>query len=176
MTNASEGDFQRVLENVQRRVRSKQQSGIQIECSITRKELFEQWMKQEGICTRCGIEIDVNGPKHIDGQANLMGESVDRIDHRGGYVKENIQFQHFVCNAFKSQFSKEVSYAIARRICEQFETSCPQVVVEVAKKLKEAVDGKKHVDLKLVLLPEGGLELGGSANAQNNPNFDADDK
>lgn len=63
------------------------------ECFVTLQDLKEVWEKQQGKCVYTNITLIL--PKHSDTFSSIKDfykASVDRIDSKKPYIKENIQF------------------------------------------------------------------------------------
>lgn len=74
------------------------------EFSISKEDMWEQWLMQEGKCKLSGVSIHIerNYKKMIN-----MTASLDRIDSTKGYTRDNIQWIHKYINRMKSNFTEE---------------------------------------------------------------------
>ena len=72
------------------------------ECDITLDDLLEQWEKQEGICVYSGVKLN-----HTQNGDSITTASLDRIDSKKGYIKNNIQFISIACNYAKNNMTHE---------------------------------------------------------------------
>lgn len=71
----------------------------QHEFDITPEDLYELWEKQNGLCAY--------SKKPLNNTANhLQRASLDRIDSKIGYVKDNIQLVTYAVNKMKQEFSE----------------------------------------------------------------------
>lgn len=69
------------------------------EFDITPEDLYELWEKQNGLCAY--------SKKPLNNIANhLQRASLDRIDSKIGYVKDNIQLVTYAVNKMKQEFSE----------------------------------------------------------------------
>jgi hypothetical protein len=73
------------------------------ECNITLDDLLEQWVKQNGICIYSGVKL--NHPQKKG--SSITTASLDRIDSKKGYIKDNIQFISIACNYAKNNMTHE---------------------------------------------------------------------
>ncbi len=69
------------------------------EFNITPEDLYELWEKQNGLCaySKKLLNIETN---------HLQRASLDRIDSKIGYVKDNIQLVTYAVNKMKQEFSE----------------------------------------------------------------------
>lgn len=71
--------------------------------TITKKEMWEQFLKQNKSCALTGWPISFcSGKDKYDTTASL-----DRIDSTKGYIKENIQWVHKDINWFKRDYPQD---------------------------------------------------------------------
>ena len=75
--------------------------------------LWELYKKQEGKCALSGLEIVFNR------KSVLNTVSVDRIDSRLGYTKENTQLVHKDVNRMKNYYGERYFYQICCAICNK---------------------------------------------------------
>lgn len=75
------------------------------EFNITKEDMWQQWLKQEGKCALSGIPITIerNYKKMKEG----MSASLDRIDSTKGYTVDNIQWVHKDLNKMKMNYPNE---------------------------------------------------------------------
>jgi len=73
------------------------------DCDITIKYLWELFLKQKGKCALSGMELKFP-QKHRDIKSNA---SLDRIDSKKGYVKDNIQWVDKKVNGMKSNMEEQ---------------------------------------------------------------------
>jgi hypothetical protein len=102
------------------RAHSRQRSGESQECSITLKDLKEQWDKQQGICPYTGWVLDNPssskwGPNYPSHAARA---SLDRIDSSKGYVVGNVQFVAKIANFAKHGFDESVLFEFCKAVVE----------------------------------------------------------
>ncbi len=70
------------------------------EFDITPEDLYELWEKQNGLCAY--------SKKPLNNIANhLQRASLDRIDSKIGYVKDNVQLVTYAVNKMKQEFSED---------------------------------------------------------------------
>lgn len=74
-----------------------------IELSITKEDIWELYQKQNGKCALSGIDLKLKS-KYNDKDYTA---SLDRIDSRIGYVKNNIQWVHKQVNMIKQSLTNE---------------------------------------------------------------------
>jgi len=79
-------------------------------CEITVQDLKEQWDRQQGVCPYTGWILDnkfrsrsVNERKL---NLHIRRASLDRIDSKKGYEKNNIQFVALIAQYAKNKFSE----------------------------------------------------------------------
>ena len=84
--------------------------GIVVEIAI--EDLQAQWEKQGGICALTGLPLRIGSLK--TGRV----ASVDRIDGKRGYTKDNIQWVHKDVNLMKNKFDEDYFYDMCRRVVE----------------------------------------------------------
>jgi hypothetical protein len=95
-------------------------------------ELQALWIRQEGKCALCGIEMDLVGAAHVKWGTNSFRLSVDRIVPALLYTTGNIRLLHDVCNSFKKNLDDHMVYAVARGIVKTFEEKNPNLRVEIS--------------------------------------------
>lgn len=79
---------------------------------ITIEDLQAQWEKQGGKCALTGLPIRIGS--HTAGRV----ASVDRIDNKRGYAKDNIQWVHKDVNLMKNKFDEEYFLEMCKRVVE----------------------------------------------------------
>lgn len=84
-----------------------------LEFSVTREEMEEQFIKQNGKCAYTGMEL------HFGDKRTLATASIDRIDSSLGYTKENIQWVHKDVNHMKMDMPHAQFLNICKLITEQ---------------------------------------------------------
>lgn len=77
---------------------------------LTKEDLYEVWNKQKGICPFTGVKLII--PTHTKTNKkirinSLYRASVDRIDNKVGYTKNNIQFVSQMYNFAKNTNTNE---------------------------------------------------------------------
>lgn len=84
-----------------------------IEVGITIEDAWSQFEKQRGICSLSGIELSFEKFSKDD-----MGRtaSLDRIDSKKGYTKDNIQWIHKNINWMKTKFEQSYFIEMCDRI------------------------------------------------------------
>lgn len=70
-------------------------------CSITEKDIYDKWIKQNKKCALSGLSIQFHN------EPSLCTASVDRINCAIGYIPENIQILHKDINLSKRIYSDE---------------------------------------------------------------------
>ena len=75
------------------------------EFSVSKKDIWKQWIKQEGKCVLSGIEIKIE--RNYTKVWKNMTASLDRIDSTKGYTVDNIQWIHKDINRMKSNFDEK---------------------------------------------------------------------
>lgn len=91
--------YRRDMKSYLRYILGKARLRKQHEFNITPEDLYELWDKQNGLCAY--------SKKPLNNIANhLQRTSLDRIDSKIGYVKENIQLVTYAVNKMKQEFSE----------------------------------------------------------------------
>lgn len=72
-------------------------------CDLTLEQMKEVWDKQKGVCTYSKIKLQIANYKKENNPIYTV--SLDRIDSRVGYTKENIQFISVAMNYLKNKMS-----------------------------------------------------------------------
>ena len=87
------------------------------QCSLTLKDMKEQWEKQEGLCPylKQPLVLPTTDYSHDTSNPNLLA-SVDRIDSSKGYEPGNIQFVSMTLNFAKNKFSEETLLDLMERV------------------------------------------------------------
>ena len=75
--------------------------GIAFSSELSAKDLIDLWHKQEGKCYYSGI------PMSFDPDDELRLVSIDRIDSKKGYEKDNIVLCSYAFNSFKFSYPKD---------------------------------------------------------------------
>lgn len=89
---------------------SKRNSRVNISVTITKKEMWELFLKQNKKCALSGLDITIENKK---GTA-----SIDRIDPKKGYVLENVQWVHKDLNRMKNIFSESYFIEICKLVAK----------------------------------------------------------
>lgn len=76
-----------------------------LEFNITKEDMWNQWLSQNGKCSLSGIilTIERNYKKMKEG----MSASLDRINSKKGYTKDNIQWVHKDLNKMKLNYPND---------------------------------------------------------------------
>ncbi len=76
-----------------------------LEFSITKEDMWQQWLKQGEKCALSGIKLTIerNYKKMKEG----MSASLDRIDSKKGYTTDNIQWVHKDLNKMKMNYDNQ---------------------------------------------------------------------
>jgi len=82
------------------------------ECTITEKDIFDQWIKQNKRCSLSGVHIQFH-QKPIYSSA-----SVDRIDCSKGYTPDNIQILHKDINLSKRIYSDDYFIHLCKLVAD----------------------------------------------------------
>ena len=85
------------------------------EFSVSKQDLWDQWVKQEEKCVLSGILLTLRRNYR---EKNEMTASLDRIDSSRGYSKDNIQWIHKDINKMKSNYPEEYFIKICKLITE----------------------------------------------------------
>lgn len=74
---------------------------------VSLSEMKEIWDRQCGICPYTGwkMELPKNGSGWSPDGRKMKRASIDRIDPKLGYTKENVQFTSFIANIAKNDFN-----------------------------------------------------------------------
>jgi len=99
--------FNRVERNAKKR-------GIDVE--VTPKDLWQQWIKQGGICPYTGIKLTL--PKGVTKRDNKNSNlaSLDRIDSTKGYVKDNVQWVYKPIQTMKWNLTHNEFVSLCRKV------------------------------------------------------------
>jgi hypothetical protein len=77
---------------------------------ITPDDIYEKYIKQNKKCALTGLDIILS----LDEKINTI--SVDRIDSKIGYLKDNIQIVHKLVNQCKMDLSDEIFYFLCKNV------------------------------------------------------------
>lgn len=94
------------LRNAQRSAKKRQQ-----EFSLTVEDIVEFWNKQDGICPYTGRQMELK-------VGSLNTVSIERIDSKIGYTKENTILVCQAVNRMKSNFSFEDFYSLCANVSQ----------------------------------------------------------
>lgn len=83
------------------------------EFTITKKDIWELWLKQKGKCALTGLELKIE--RNYKKMKNMTA-SLDRIDSDRGYTMDNVQWIHKDVNRMKSNFSQKYFITMCRLI------------------------------------------------------------
>lgn len=89
-----------------------------IELGIERNDLLELFEQQKGKCALTGVSFDLsvrNGGKHI---CNPYSMSVDRIDNKFGYIKNNVRLICSIANVAKGRWSDIELIEFCKKVIE----------------------------------------------------------
>lgn len=86
---------------------------------LTLDFLLKLWNSQKGLCALSNVPMTfelLNGrtPSNV---------SIDKIDHNGGYSKDNVQLVCMECNQIKSDFTLKEIYKYCKGICNKIENN-----------------------------------------------------
>lgn len=81
---------------------------------ITIEDIWDQYIKQGGVCALSGLPIEFNPYFIRDGRKQTA--SVDRIDSAIGYTKSNIQIIHKDINWMKNVFNQDYFIETCKRV------------------------------------------------------------
>lgn len=165
MPRLKKKDFAFLIKSVKGRISKLRNKNRDVKFNLTANYLRTQWEAQDGYCPCCGIGMDLKGKTHRKGVSPDMRASVDRIDHKKGYVRGNIALLHQCCNRFKGQLDGNTMYSIAKRIVERFEQTYPGVRIRIDAELKETVDGRQHPFPRYSYEASGGIHFGGEGDS-----------
>jgi hypothetical protein len=70
---------------------------------VTIEQMWNQFIKQKGICALSGLELVLTNSNHFRDHT----ASLDRIDSSSGYREDNIQWIHKIINKMKMDFNQE---------------------------------------------------------------------
>lgn len=95
-----------IASHKQRTLKYRAKNGIRMKdpskrhCDIDGAFLFDLWKAQQGLCAVSGLEMTYrfNDPQRI---------SIDRIDSKRGYIRDNVQLVCQFVNLAKSQFTDQ---------------------------------------------------------------------
>lgn len=83
-------------------------------CCVTVADLKEQWEKQKGVCPYTGWRMEI--PSWVDRVFSPRNPSLDRIDSKNGYTKDNIEFVCLMAQYAKNTFSREEVIEFCRAV------------------------------------------------------------
>lgn len=83
-----------------------------IKFAISMEDMWNQYQKQKGICSMTGLELTLTNSNNF----HLQTASLDRIDSKQGYIKENIQWMHKDVNKMKMELPQERFLEIVKQI------------------------------------------------------------
>ena len=89
-----------------------------IEVGISKKCLFELYLKQNKKCSLTGQDLYFT--KLRSNFNRYTNASIDRIDSSKGYVKDNIQWVHKKVNMMKQRYSQEEFIEICKMVANNF--------------------------------------------------------
>lgn len=93
---------------------------------LTSEFMVELWNKQEGLCFYSGVKM---AEPIMGGGRNSLSASIDRIDPKLGYTKNNVVWCTWICNAGKSDLS-----------VQEYLSVCQSVVDRLSAKIKLGFD------------------------------------
>ncbi len=82
----------------------------------TLDDLMELWERQEGKCALSAIPMT-----WAQGKVTPTSITLDRIDHKGGYSKDNLRLLCYAVNTFRGNGSDEDMLAIAKALVAEME-------------------------------------------------------
>lgn len=103
--------FGQISADVWYRINSEAQ-GRKIDFSLTIEEAWDQFEKQNGICSLSGLKLKF--PEKSKEKSKTA--SLDRIDSSKGYTKDNIQWVHKDINWMKNRFDQNYFIEMCKRI------------------------------------------------------------
>lgn len=80
---------------------------------ITSSFLMNMWIEQGGKCALTGLEMSWGG-----GVVNAMNVSIDRIDQKRGYFKDNVRLVCWCINSFRQKMSDDELLQVANALVE----------------------------------------------------------
>jgi hypothetical protein len=94
---------------------SKAKARSLVSCDITLDDLKNQWILQNGKCTYSNVDL-VLPTKENKTKNRLYTASLDRVNSKLGYNKDNIHFISVACNFAKNNMSHEQMLEFCRII------------------------------------------------------------
>lgn len=79
-----------------------------LECTISKEEAYQIYLKQNNTCALSGLPISFKD----------KSASIDRIDSNKGYIQGNIQWVHKDINVIKLDYSEEEFFHLIKTIYE----------------------------------------------------------
>ncbi len=89
----------------------------QVPSDLDTSYMLDLWHKQEGKCYYSGLDLHVH--KYGD-KRRPLSPSIDRVDSQKGYIKGNVVWSAWICNAGKSTLSVQGYIQICRMVCEKW--------------------------------------------------------
>jgi hypothetical protein len=97
----------------------KSRSGIVKKIDIDIQFVWDLFLKQERKCALSGIELTFP-IKGTNEEYKRATASLDRIDSRKGYLKDNVQWVHKKINIMKNVFDKQTFVTMCQAVAENF--------------------------------------------------------
>jgi hypothetical protein len=89
------------------------------EFNITLEDVYNLWIKQNKKCNLSGLDISFLNLK-INSYDLVCTASLDRIDSKRGYLKDNIQLVHKDVNMMKKEYDQDYFIKICKLIGKNF--------------------------------------------------------
>lgn len=84
--------------------------------NLTLEDVYNQWVKQDGVCPYTGVKMILPATSHDSKGYSPKWASIDRVDSSKPYDKENIQIVCLSINFAKSSFSDSEFKAFIQEI------------------------------------------------------------
>lgn len=84
---------------------------LSIDCDLTVDWLLDRYNQQQARCQMSGIEFDLS--RLAKSKRHPYGPSIDRIDYKLGYTKDNVRLVNIATNYALNQFGEDILRHIA---------------------------------------------------------------
>ena len=88
-------------------------AAIGLTCNLSGDQITEIWNEQSGKCALTGIDLKEEAPEGATG-AEWNSPSMDRIDSKLGYTKNNCRIIIYCINAFRGNMTDDQMYELAK--------------------------------------------------------------
>lgn len=105
------GNFTYYLKKIRDRIKNKDPKGRFQEWDVDEKILQEIWDKQKGLCAISSLSLTL---QNFNTRKSPYSASLDRIDSKKGYLKDNVQFVCYSLNMAKNDFNQETILAFVQ--------------------------------------------------------------